>query len=175
MSASDDCYSVWSTAWGPVGAVASPRGLRRFVLPHYRLDELADLLAWEHRGARRDDAAFAQLAGLTRAYFNGRTVEFAPVACEMPGGRGLHAAVLAACRQVPYGQTVSYGELARRIGRPDAVRAVAAALGRNPIPLVIPCHRVTYGDGRLGGFSAPGGVEIKRRMLELERRAAAGA
>ena len=78
--------------------------------------------------------------------------------------------VLAACRKIPYGQTRSYGSLAQEIDAPDAARAVAAALGKNPIPLVVPCHRVTYSDGRPGGFSAAGGVALKLRMLALEKR-----
>jgi methylated-DNA-[protein]-cysteine S-methyltransferase len=170
MSAKADRYAVWTTAWGPVGAVASDAGLTRFVLPHYTMSDLDQLLAWEHKGARRDDASFANLIDLTRRYFNGESVDFRTVACAMPAGKGLHAAVLAACREIAYGSTVSYGELARQIGQPEAARAVAACLGKNAIPLVIPCHRVTYSGGGLGGFSAPGGVQIKQRMLELESK-----
>lgn len=161
-------YAVWATAWGPVGAVAAAGGLTRLILPHYQLDQLAELLAWEHPGSTRDDGPFQQIIELSRDYFNGRCVDFADVACRLPGEGSFSGLVLRACREIPYGQTVSYGELARRIGRPDAARAVATALGKNPIPLVVPCHRVTYSDGRLGGFSAPGGVEIKRRMLTTE-------
>lgn len=170
MSTKDTHYGIWTTAWGPVGAVASEAGLTRFVLPHYALSDLEQLLAWEHKGARRDDAAFAELADLTRNYFNGKLVDFRSIPCAMPGGKGLHAAVLAACREIPYGQTVSYGELARQIGQPEAARPVAACLGKNAIPLIIPCHRVTYSGGGLGGFSAPGGTQIKQRMLDLEAK-----
>jgi methylated-DNA-[protein]-cysteine S-methyltransferase len=78
--------------------------------------------------------------------------------------------VLAACRKIPYGQTRSYGAIAKEIDAPDAARAVASALGKNPIPLVVPCHRVVYSDGRAGGFSSPGGVDLKLRMLAIEKR-----
>jgi methylated-DNA-[protein]-cysteine S-methyltransferase len=98
-------------------------------------------------------------------------VDFSDVACELPGERTFGGLVLLACRRIPYDQTSSYGELARKIRRPDAARAVAGALGKNPLPLVVPCHRVTYADGSLGGFSAPGGVDVKRRMLALEAAA----
>ena len=67
---------------------------------------------------------------------------------------------------IPYGETVSYAEIARRVGRPRAYRAVGAANGRNPIPIIIPCHRVVASDGGLGGYG--GGLPLKRRLLELE-------
>lgn len=78
-------------------------------------------------------------------------------------------AVLAETRRIPFGKTVSYGELARRIGRPRAARAVGQSLGRNPVPILIPCHRVIAGDGTLGGFT--GGLRIKRKLLSLEKEA----
>jgi len=168
-------YAVWPTAWGPVGGVAGESGLRRLVLPHYQADELADLLAWEHQGAVRNTGPFERIIELSRAYFNGNAVEFDDVACEMPGEGTFGGKVLRACRALRYGQTVSYSELAKLIGRPEASRAVAAALGKNNIPLVIPCHRVTYAGGAIGGFSAPGGVDVKRRMLALEARRPANA
>ncbi len=162
-------YSVWSTAWGPVGAVSGARGLVRFVLPGYQRDELCDMLSWEHPGALRDDGAMEQLAELTRKYFNAGVVDFSAVACRMPPQGTFTQKVLIACKEIPYGQTCSYSSLAEQINRPDAPRAVAAALGKNKIPLVIPCHRVIYADGRIGGYSAPGGSELKKRLLDLER------
>jgi len=162
------CYSAWPTAWGPMGAVAGPKGLLRLLLPHYQLDEVRELLAWEHPGATPNDEPFAALAERSRAYFNGEAVSFDDLPCDLPGERTFSGQVLRACRAIPYGRTVNYGQLAKDIGRPDAARAVAGQMSKNPLPLVIPCHRVTYADGRLGGFSAPGGVDLKRRMLALE-------
>jgi methylated-DNA-[protein]-cysteine S-methyltransferase len=77
--------------------------------------------------------------------------------------------VYAATRQIAAGTTASYGEIARSIGQPSAARQVGAALGENPFPIVIPCHRVLAATGALHGFSAPGGISTKRRMLEIER------
>jgi methylated-DNA-[protein]-cysteine S-methyltransferase len=77
-------------------------------------------------------------------------------------------AVYAATRDIPTGTTRSYGEVARAIGRPDGARDVGAALARNPFPIIVPCHRVVAANGALTGFSAPGGLQTKRRMLELE-------
>jgi methylated-DNA-[protein]-cysteine S-methyltransferase len=84
-----------------------------------------------------------------------------------PAGTVFQRTVWEALTQIGYGETVSYGQLARRIDRPSAVRAVGAANGRNPIPIVIPCHRVIGGDGRLVGFG--GGVEVKKYLLGLEQ------
>ena len=77
-------------------------------------------------------------------------------------------AVLRAAARIPYGQTASYGEIARRLRRPQAARAVGQALGANPLPLVIPCHRVLGAGGALGGYSAARGVAVKRWLLRLE-------
>ena len=80
----------------------------------------------------------------------------------------LRREVYAATRTVAPGTTVTYGQIARAIGRPDGARDVGAALARNPFPIVVPCHRVVGANGKLTGFSAPGGLATKRRMLELE-------
>jgi O-6-methylguanine DNA methyltransferase len=77
--------------------------------------------------------------------------------------------VYQAAREIPAGATATYGELARRVGTPRDARAVGRALGMNPFPIVVPCHRVIAAGGKLGGFSAPGGVATKRRMLAIEQ------
>ena len=79
-----------------------------------------------------------------------------------------HRRVFATARAIAPGNTVTYGELARRLGTPGAARAVGQALGANPFPIVVPCHRIVAADGSLGGFSAPGGARTKRRMLQIE-------
>ena len=151
-----------------MGAVAGGDGITRVVLPYYPSDQLAELLAWEHSGSKRDAGPFEQLIELSRDYFNGKTVDFGPIKCALPGEGSFSGRVLRCCMKIPYGQTESYGRLAIRIGADEAARAVATALSKNNIPLVIPCHRVTYSDGRPGGFSTPGGPEMKQRMLQLE-------
>ena len=163
-------FAIFTTAWGPMGVAGGDRGLRGLVLPHYQPKDLADLLQWDFPGATRDDERFESLRSLCRDFFNGREVDFSDVACELPPEDKFAGKMLRACRGIPYGRTQSYRELALSINRPDAAQAVAAALGKNPIPLVVPCHRVIYSDGRTGGFSAAGGVEIKKRMLALEQR-----
>jgi len=170
-STSDSYYAAWPTAWGAMGGVAGKAGIRRIVLPHYRLDDLRELLAWEHPGAIEDAAPFERLIELARRYFNGKRTDFGPIDCDLPSPGSFSGMVYRACRKIPYARTLSYSDLAREIGREDAARAVATAMSKNPIPLVVPCHRVIYADGRAGGFSAEGGAALKQRMLELESTA----
>ena len=89
-----------------------------------------------------------------------------------PEGTAFQRDVWNALLRIPYGETTTYGQLAQTIGRPSAVRAVGAANGQNPIPIIIPCHRVIGSDGRLVGFG--GGLNVKRFLLALERPAASG-
>jgi methylated-DNA-[protein]-cysteine S-methyltransferase len=166
--AKDLYYAVWKTAWGPVGAVAGKNGLTRFVLPHYIMQDLRELLAWEHKNAKLDEKPFKDLIKLSGAYFNGKKVDFSKLVCDLPEESQFSGKVWRACREIPYGKTMSYSQIAMAIKSEDGARAVAGALGRNPIPLVVPCHRVTYADGTPGGFSAPGGVNLKAKMLTLE-------
>src|SRR5262245_22919620 len=109
---------------------------------------------------------FKEVVRQLSAYFAGRLRKFElPLA---PAGTAFQQRVWQALCDIPYGETVSYGQLARRIDRPAAVRAVGAANGQNPISIVIPCHRVIGSDGRLVGYG--GGLPAKSLLLELERR-----
>jgi methylated-DNA-[protein]-cysteine S-methyltransferase len=164
-------YAVWATAWGPMGGVAGLKGIKRIVLPHYQFDELSQLLAWEHPGSVKDDGPFAALIPLTRDYFNAKSTDFSAIACDLPAETTFSGKVLAGCRKIPFGQVRTYSSLAMEIGTEEAARAVGVALGKNAIPLIVPCHRVINATGQLGGFSAGGGVELKRRMLEMEKKA----
>ncbi|MDE0419962.1 MAG: methylated-DNA--[protein]-cysteine S-methyltransferase [Gammaproteobacteria bacterium] len=114
----------------------------------------------------RNDEPFVDVARQLREYFDGKRRTF-DLDVES-GASGFQADVLDALRRIPYGETRSYGDVARDIHRPNAVRAVGAANGRNPLPIVIPCHRVIGHDGDLTGFG--GGLAAKRYLLDLERR-----
>ena len=123
-------------------------------------------------GARYDKALFKEVQGLVSAYFEGDCVNFGrDVPVVLPDGMGRFARrVLTECRRVRFGQTISYGELAEKAGAVGAARAAGNALSRNPLGLIIPCHRVICADGGPGGFSAMGGVKLKKRMLTLEEK-----
>lgn len=105
-----------------------------------------------------------------RTAMAGGAADLRDVPLDEHGIDDLRRAVYAAARQIPTGQTRSYGDLAKAMGwgPPDGARNVGAALARNPFPIIVPCHRVLAANGALHGFSAPGGLETKRRMLELE-------
>ena len=110
--------------------------------------------------------ALADAVQQLREYFSGTRRDFdLPLA---PAGTAFQKSVWRTLSEIPYGETISYIELARRIGKPKASRAVGQANGRNPLPIVIPCHRVIAADGSLGGFG--GGLPTKVKLLELERR-----
>lgn len=143
---------------GPLHLTATRRGLTgiRFSVSRRKDGAISE----EPAAVRVLEATERQLA----EYFAGTRREFdLPLAA---AGTEFQLAAWQALQAIPYGLTISYGELARRIGRPRAVRAVGAANGANPIPIVIPCHRVIGADGRLTGFG--GGLPVKRRLLELE-------
>jgi len=112
-----------------------------------------------------NEKPLTEAAAQLKAYFAGRLKQFSlPI---RPHGTPFQQMVWEELRKVPYAATVSYGELARRVGRPKAARAVGAANGRNPIPIIIPCHRVIGASGHLTGFG--GGLPTKRALLELEQ------
>jgi methylated-DNA-[protein]-cysteine S-methyltransferase len=113
---------------------------------------------------RRTEVPFRNTIAQIDAYFAGELREFDLALA--PEGTSFQKSVWAALTNIPYGGTVSYADLARRLGRPAATRAVGAANGRNPIPIIIPCHRVIGSDGSLTGYG--GGLAIKRRLLDLE-------
>jgi methylated-DNA-[protein]-cysteine S-methyltransferase len=121
-------------------------------------------------GWRHADEPFEAVAEQLAEYFDGRRREF-----DVPlvlAGPPFQRQAWHALREIPYGETVSYGEQARRIGQPDAARAVGAANGQNPIAVIVPCHRVIGADGSLTGFG--GGLERKRLLLDLEADVASG-
>jgi len=113
-----------------------------------------------------DKKPFAEVIRQLQAYFRGELKEFdLPLAME---GTEFQLRVWNALRAIPYGETVSYARLAERIGNPKAVRAVGLANGKNPIPIIVPCHRVIGSDGSLTGFG--GGLSTKKLLLELENK-----
>jgi methylated-DNA-[protein]-cysteine S-methyltransferase len=101
-------------------------------------------------------------------YAAGEPVDFSNVAIRLDHLTPFGRRIVAACRRIPFGQTRSYGELAALCGSPGAARAVGQVMAKNRYPLIVPCHRVLASDGKLGGFSAPDGLRMKKRLLALE-------
>jgi methylated-DNA-[protein]-cysteine S-methyltransferase len=124
----------------------------------------------QRRGWQRADALFAEVRSQLEDYFAGRRTAFSlDIDRDAIGGTSFQRRVWQALQEIPYGVTISYGELARRIHQPTAVRAVGLANGRNPLSIIVPCHRVIGSDGKLTGYG--GGMERKRWLLDLESRA----
>ena len=147
----------WTTYDSPIGPLtieSGPRGLTAISFPGRA----------EPPAAERDDAALAGVVRQLEEYFAGERTTF-DVALDLRGTE-FQLEVWARLRAIPYGETVSYGEIAAELGRPDRVRAVGSTVGRTPVPIVVPCHRVIGADGSLTGYG--GGLDRKRSLLELE-------
>jgi methylated-DNA-[protein]-cysteine S-methyltransferase len=151
-------YCETSTPIGRLLLAGDESGLRRVSFPN-RAPGAAITERWE-----RTEEPFREAIAQLRAYFERRLRRFDLALA--PEGTPFERDVWSALLQIPYGETVSYSELARRIGRPAASRAVGAANGKNPIPIIVPCHRVIGANGSLTGFG--GGLGLKRRLLDLE-------
>ena len=158
-------YTAFETELGWVGLVASTRGLQRVVLPQATRSMALQLAMNGMRGAVADPLSFGDLPERMRRYFEGQGVAFDD-RLDVGHATAFLRAVWEATRGIPRGETRSYSWVAGRVGRPRASRAVGQAMARNPVPIVVPCHRVVNNDGGLGGFG--GGLEMKRRLLELE-------
>jgi methylated-DNA-[protein]-cysteine S-methyltransferase len=153
---------AYATVESPVGSLllaGDDQGLR---LIHFQTGKRRTM---PDRSWRLDERHFADVIGQLEAYFAGELRSFHLQIA--PEGTPFQLAVWRALLAIPYGETISYGELAGRIGNPRASRAVGAANARNPLPIVVPCHRVIGGDGSLTGYG--GGVRIKEALLALER------
>jgi O-6-methylguanine DNA methyltransferase len=154
---------------GWVGLVASGRGLRYLGLPAPTYEVALRRIRWDYPNAvlAPDDAPLLEIAGQVRAYLAGELNAFS-AELDLRGHTPFELAVWAAATRIPYGETRTYGWVAVQVGGdPAAAQAVGAALGSNPVPLIIPCHRVLGSDGALHGFA--GGLEMKARLLDLER------
>lgn len=165
-------YVIFKTKWGYFGLAGEESGLCCSCLPVESRDSAKTCLLAGLPLAQLDKGFFRDLQERIVAYFEGYQIEFGkeiPVILE--GFTPFGLSVLAACRNIKPGHKMTYSGLAKKAGRPRASRAVGSTLARNPLPLIIPCHRVVRTDGKLGGFSAPGGVSLKQKMLDLERLA----
>ena len=162
-------YTIFSTAWGYFGLVADEKGLVRTCLPHKSRKTVEKCLLDGLESPQFNKNLLKPLQKQIIAYFAGKPTRF-DTSLVLDSLPPFARKVLTACSKIPPGQTVSYSQLAGMIGRPRASRAVGSALARNPIPLIIPCHRVIHSDGSLGNFSAFGGTSTKKKLLTLEKR-----
>ena len=154
---------VFATALGTCSVTWNARGVTGTALPTASGLQGVDVHDADEVPAMVRDA----IAGMV-ALLNGEHRDLTAITLDEDGIDAFRRSVYAAARRIEPGTVATYGEIARRIGSPDAARGVGAALGSNPFPIIVPCHRVVAADGALTGFSAPGGIVTKRRMLEIE-------
>ncbi|MCX5684658.1 MAG: methylated-DNA--[protein]-cysteine S-methyltransferase [Planctomycetota bacterium] len=154
---------LFDTPFGRMAVAATARGLTRVLLPNEAAALRASAVAPEPDAAAEAVAVRAEREILE--YLAGRRRKFT-VPVDLSAAPPFHVKALRALARVPFGRTVTYGDLASRAGRPHGARAVGQAMARNPVPLVIPCHRVVASGGGLGGYG--GGLDLKRRLLDLE-------
>jgi methylated-DNA-[protein]-cysteine S-methyltransferase len=163
-------YTLFDTALGRCAIAWGDRGIAAVELP--AADDAATRRRLRRalpdaREAAPPPAVEAAIDAIVRL-FDGEPDDLSSVMLDMEDVPEFHRRVYDVARTIAPGETLSYGEVAARLGEPGAAQAVGRALGRNPFPIVVPCHRVVAADGALHGFSAPGGIETKRRMLAIE-------
>ena len=164
-------YRVFETAAGFCAIAWNDAGIARFQLPAQNAEATVRHLLRRLPDARPGVAPPEIVEAIDAAtrYFNGEPVDFSRFRLDLEAQDALFARIYATLRRVGWGRTTTYGALAKELGAgPEAARDVGQAMARNPVPLIIPCHRVLAAGGKLAGFSAPGGAATKAHMLGLE-------
>lgn len=160
-------YAVLETPIGWMGVVASESGVRRLTIPLPTPDEAMSGIALEAGSAELDNEYFQEFEEKLQRLFDGYEVVLEEEPLDLPNAPEFTRAVWQATREIPRGETRSYGDLAAAVGRPRGARAVGQVMASNPVAVLIPCHRVIASDRGLGGYG--GHIEMKKRLLKLER------
>jgi methylated-DNA-[protein]-cysteine S-methyltransferase len=159
-------FTIFKTKPGWIGLLSNNIGLLKTTLPKDSKDEAEDELRCRSQAIYSEEI-FKEIIAQINSYFEGKRVDFT-ARLDISQATVFEQAVWQATRRVSYGETSSYLKIAGEIRKPLAARAVGQALGRNPIPIIIPCHRILNNNGRLGGFG--GGLEMKKYLLDLEAK-----
>jgi len=169
-------FALFETAIGTCGIAWGGRGLVGVQLPEPSADETRARMERRHPGGSETSPPpdVQRAIDAIAAHLRGEEADLSIIDLDMNGVPEFHRRVYEIAREIPSGETLSYGEVATRLGEPSAAREVGQALGRNPFPIVVPCHRVLAAGGKTGGFSAPGGIATKLRLLAIEGARANG-
>ena len=163
-------FVIFQTKWGYFGLAGSDNNIYRSFLPTSEPDLIKKCFHKEFPSAKFDKNFFLSLQKQIIAYFKGKIIDFnTDIAVSLNGFGDFAKRVLLTCQKIKFGQKTTYKELAQKAGYSNASRAVGNVLAKNPIPLIIPCHRIIRTDGKLGGFTAPGGTNLKKRLLKHEK------
>jgi len=165
-----DRFVVFHTRLGWMALAGRDQAVKRLWFGYPSRRALLEVCRHELGGHVPLAGWYPELVERLRSYAAGEPEDFADVQVDLRPLPAFHARVVSLCRTIPRGTTLSYSQLATLAGSPSGARAVGNCMARNPIPLIIPCHRVVAAGGSLGGYSAPGGLAMKRRLLELEQR-----
>jgi len=157
--------SYFLTRYGTGVVYATAQGVVKVELPDLSRNETARRM---ERPEFEPSELTVRVAGMLQRYFNGEQADFGDIPVVLDSLTLFRRTILAAVRKLHYGDISTYGQVARECGSPSAARAAGGALASNPIPIIIPCHRVVASDGRLTGFSAPGGERTKMVLLKME-------
>jgi methylated-DNA-[protein]-cysteine S-methyltransferase len=170
LSAAPIGYAIVDTAIGAIAIAWSAAGICRLALPQRDREAMERRFAAKLDGAQPGEppAGIAAAIVLIKRYANGEAVDFSNVPVDLDGVDLFRQAIYQAARKLGFGQTTTYGGLADAAGHPGMARETGEALGRNPVPLIVPCHRIHAAGGKIGGFSAPGGSATKEKLLALE-------
>jgi len=163
-------YHLFRTRWGWFGILGIGGEPIRTCLPVPHKEAVLSRILLGMPDAKRSKKAFSALENRIKGYYEGRRSDFGDVPIRLDGCSEFQRKVLTTLRAVRFGQTVSYRQLAELAGNSKAARAIGAVMAQNPLPLILPCHRVIKADGSPGLFTAPGGPAAKIRMLELEKQ-----
>jgi methylated-DNA-[protein]-cysteine S-methyltransferase len=170
-------FAVFETPIGPCAIAWTERAVVAFQLPDGTAEKTCVRLRRRWPGAVETSPPgwVTEIIGKVVRLLNGEKVDLTDVPLDLEASPDFHRQVYGVARTIPAGQTMTYGEIAKRLGVPHESREVGQAMGRNPVAVIVPCHRVLGADGKMGGFSANGGVATKRRILEIEGASAVGA
>jgi methylated-DNA-[protein]-cysteine S-methyltransferase len=163
-------FALFDTAVGPCGIAWAERGIAGTQLPEEDRSATRARLQQRFPNAKETQPAPAIADAVRRitALLRGERIDLSDVAVDMESIPEFERDVYVAAREIPAGATTTYGEIAKRIGRPTQAREVGVALAKNPFAIVVPCHRVVAANGKTGGFSAGGGVTTKLKLLGIE-------
>jgi methylated-DNA-[protein]-cysteine S-methyltransferase len=161
---------IVETEIGDIGVASGEYGITRIILPRPDKSLIYEELSLAFpAGKWREISAYPKLANDFNLYAKGKVVSFADFELDLRDFTPFQRLVLETVRRIPYGSRLTYQQVAQEAGKPLAARAVGQVMARNPIPIIIPCHRVVASHG-FGGFSAPDGLAIKKRLLALEEK-----
>jgi O-6-methylguanine DNA methyltransferase len=163
-------FITFRTPYGWCGIVSGANGIKRIILG----DESSSVVKNSIRSLypsvkHEEDNLLRSMKDLLVKYFDGEVVCM-DLPLEFPKATPFQRKVWEGIRNIPYGQIKTYGWLGTKLSNPGASRAVGNALAKNPLPLIIPCHRVVRSDGKMGGFSLPGGILLKKKLIDLEKK-----